>query len=51
MKQYIDKSAVIAWIEKEQKALKVDNFGGRIAMAMSKDLKNFLNTLEVKEMD
>ena len=51
MKPYVDKSAVVAWIERTQKALKVDDFGGRIAMAWSKDLKNFLDTLEVKEME
>ena len=49
--QYIPKSALLAEIERTQKRLNLDDIGGRSVMAWSEGFKNFIDTLEVKEID
>ena len=51
MEQYIPKSALVAEIERTQKRLNIDDIGGRSVMAWSECFKNFIDTLEVKEVD
>lgn len=51
MEQYIPKSALVAEIERMQKILNLDDCGGRSVMAWSVGFKNFLDTIEVKEVD
>jgi hypothetical protein len=51
MEQYIPKSALVAEIERTQKRLNLDDIGGRAVMAWSEGFKNFIDTLEVKEVD
>ena len=54
MAQYIDKDALIAEIEKEQRKLNLDSphgIGGFVELARLKDTINTLNTLEVKDAD
>jgi hypothetical protein len=43
--------ALVAEIERIQKNLNLDDCGGRSVMAWSEGFKNFLDTLEVKEVD
>lgn len=47
----IDKAAVLAEIERTQKILNLNDCGGRSVMAWSEGFKNFLNCIEVKEVD
>ena len=49
MAHYIDKDALVAEIERTQKSLNIDDYGGRSVMAWSEGFKNFIDTLEVKE--
>ena len=51
MTQYIDKSAVVAEIEKRQRMLDLDNPLGRGGMVELQVLKDKIDTLEVKEVD
>ena len=51
MEQYLPKSVVLAEIERTQKILNLDDCGGRSVMAWSEGFKNFLNTIEVIEVD
>ena len=52
MKQYIDKSALVAEIEKRKKELieVSDDFPNRWACASLDDILSFINTLEVKKV-
>lgn len=47
----IDKTAVVAEIERTQKILNLDDYGGRSVMAWSEGFKNFIGTLETKDVD
>lgn len=47
----INKDALVAEIERIQKTLNIDDCGGRSVMAWSEGFKNFLDKLEVKEVD
>lgn len=51
MTQYVDKSALITEIEKRERRLDIDNPHGRGAMVELECLKDFINTLEVNEVD
>lgn len=50
MEQYIPKSILVAEIERTQKRLNIDDIGGRSVMAWSECFKNFINTIEAKEV-
>ena len=51
MGHYISKTVVVSEIERMQKILNLDDCGGRSVMAWSVGFKNFLDTLEVKEVN